>query len=331
MYASARTERTLERIDVLVIDRLFPNILASLEQRFAVHHLNAAKNRDAFIAEVGPHIRGMARAGHSPVDRALIERLPALEIIAHLGVGYDGIDLVAAAERGVIVTNTPDVLNEEVADTALGLLLMTVRDLSASERHLRAGDWPRKGAYPLSASLRDRTVGMVGLGRIGLAIARRLDAMQVPVVYHTRNKRSDVPYRHYADLREMAAAVDVLLVIVPGSPSTRHMVNADVLKALGPDGIFINVGRGSSVDEPALIQALKDGTIRSAGLDVFANEPHVPAELIALPNTVLLPHVGSASVYTRNAMGQLVVDNLESWFDKGKPLTPVPETPWPRR
>jgi lactate dehydrogenase-like 2-hydroxyacid dehydrogenase len=220
------------------------------------------------------------------------------------------------------------VLTEEVADTSLGLLLMTVRELSASERHLRAGLWASKGAYPLSPSLRDRTVGIVGLGRIGLAIARRLDAMKVPVVYHSRRAVAGVPYRYYDNVRAMAADVDVLLAIVPGGAGTRNLIDKSVLEALGPNGILINVGRGSSVDEPALIEALKNRTILAAGLDVFANEPHVPAELMALPNAVLLPHVGSASVFTRNAMGQLVVDNLRSWFEEGKPLTPVAETPW---
>jgi len=261
-----------------------------------------------------------------------MDRLPKLEIVASFGVGYDGIDLEHAAARGIVVTNTPDVLTEEVADTALGLLLMTVRELSAAERHLRAGKWREHGEYPLTpATMRDRTVGIVGLGRIGLAVARRLDAMQVPVVYHTRKPRADVPYRHYADLAAMAAAVDTLMVVLPGTPETRHMIDARILKALGANGVLINIGRGIVVDEPALIAALRDGTIRSAGLDVFVDEPNVPPELIALPNAVLLPHVGSASIHTRDAMGQLVVDNLTSWFQSGKPLTAVPETPWPRR
>jgi lactate dehydrogenase-like 2-hydroxyacid dehydrogenase len=317
-------------IEILAPDRLSPVILDGVSRLSTLHQLATAADPEALVAEVGPRVRGLVRGGHATIDRALIERLPKLEIISSFGVGYDGIDLVAAAERGVIVTNTPDVLTEEVADTALGLLLMTVRELSAAERYLRAGDWAATGPYPLSASLRDRTVGIVGLGRIGLAIARRLDAMKVPVVYHTRRPVAAAPYRYYDNLRAMAADVDVLLAIVPGGAATKHLIDASILEALGPNGILINVGRGSSVDEPALIEALRNRTILAAGLDVFANEPHVPAELLALPNTVLLPHVGSASVHTRTAMGQLVVDNLRSWFLEGRPLTPVAETPWPR-
>ncbi len=316
--------------EILAPDRLPPAVLAAVTSEFAVHQLALAADPVALLADIGPRIRGRARAGHARIDRSLIERLPRLEIIANLGVGYDGIDLAAAAERGIIVTNTPDVLTEEVADTALGLLLMTVRELSAAERHLRAGLWPTAGPYPLTMSLRDRTVGIVGLGRIGLAIARRLDAMLVPVGYHSRRPRPDMAYRYYDDLRTMAADVDVLLSIVPGTAATTRLIDARIFEALGPNGIFINVGRGVTVDETALIAALKHRTIHSAGLDVFANEPHVPEELMALPNDVLLPHVGSASVHTRQAMGQLVVDNLRSWFHDGRPLTPVAETPWPR-
>lgn len=315
-------------IEILAPDRLSPVVLEGVSRLFRVHHLLSASDPGALLADVGPRVRGLVRGGNASVDRALIERLPALEIIASFGVGYDGIDVATAAARGVIVTNTPDVLTEEVADTALGLLLMTVRELSAAERYLRAGQWAASGPYPLSPSLRDRTVGIAGLGRIGMAIARRLDAMKVPVVYHSRRAVSGVPYRYYDNLRAMAADVDILLAIVPGGAATRHLIDRSVLEALGPNGILINVGRGSSVDEPALIDALRNRTILAAGLDVFDKEPHVPAELLALPNAVLLPHVGSASVFTRNAMGQLVVDNLRSWFEEGKPLTPVAETPW---
>jgi lactate dehydrogenase-like 2-hydroxyacid dehydrogenase len=317
-------------IEILAPDRLAPVVLEGVSRRFRVHDLSSAPDPAALLADVAPRVRGLVRGGHASIDRAFIERFPALEIIASFGVGYDGIDVAAAADRGIIVTNTPDVLTEEVADTALGLLLMTVRELSAAERYLRAGQWASSGPYPLSPSLRDRTVGIVGLGRIGLAIARRLEAMKVPVVYHSRRAVAGVPYRYYDNLRAMASDVEVLLAIVPGGAATRHLIDSSVLEALGPNGILISVGRGSTVDEAALIDALENRTILAAGLDVFEKEPHVPAELMALPNAVLLPHVGSASVFTRNAMGQLVVDNLRSWFEEGKPLTPVAETPWPR-
>jgi lactate dehydrogenase-like 2-hydroxyacid dehydrogenase len=311
----------LPKVDIVLAGHLPAKPEKNLEALFNVHPLKAA-------APVS--VRGIARVGHLDVTRAVLESLPKLEIVANFGVGYDGIDLKAAAERGVIVTNTPDVLTEEVADTTLGLLLMTVRELSAAERYLRAGKW-KDAPYPLTGTLRDRTVGIAGLGRIGRAIARRLDAMQVPVVYHSRHAMPDVAYRYYADLRQMAADVDTLIVVLPGTAATRNLINADILKALGADGVLINIGRGIVVDEPALIAALKAGTIRAAGLDVFANEPHVPPELMTMDNVVLLPHVGSASVHTRDAMGQLVVDNLRNWFEKGAPLTAVPETPWPRK
>jgi lactate dehydrogenase-like 2-hydroxyacid dehydrogenase len=234
-----------------------------------------------------------------------------------------------AAAHGVVLTNTPDVLTEEVADTALGLLLNTVREFPQAERYLRAGKWRQKD-YPLSkASLRNRTVGLVGMGRIGQAIARRLDAMRVPVVYHSRRAAADVSYRHYPKLVDMARDVGVLLVITPGGAATRNMINAEVLQALGPQGILVNMARGSVVDEDALIKALQDRTILSAGLDVYLREPDVPAALIDMEHVVLFPHLGSASVATREKMDQLVVDNLVAWAAGKPPLTPVPETPWP--
>jgi lactate dehydrogenase-like 2-hydroxyacid dehydrogenase len=293
---------------------------------FTVHSLPAV-DRDAFLASVS-HVRAMAVTAMIPIDDALLARLPNLDIIASFGVGYDHIDVHAAARCGVVVTNTPDVLTEEVADTALGLLLCTVRELPQAERHLRAGKWLKR-SYPLSrATLRNRTVGLVGMGRIGAAIARRLEAFVVPIVYHTRQPRPELAYRHYPSLIEMARAVDVLMVIVPGGAATRNMINAEVLEALGPEGILINVARGSVVDEPALVEALKEQKIMAAGLDVFANEPEVPAELLTMEHVVLLPHVGSGSLFTREKMDQLVVDNILAWAAGKPPLTPVAATPW---
>jgi lactate dehydrogenase-like 2-hydroxyacid dehydrogenase len=293
-----------------------------------LHKVWAASDHEAFVAKIAPNVRAIAAvAGHGPVDSKLMSRFPKLEIVSSFGVGYDHIDAKWAGEHGIIVTNTPDVLNEEVADTALGLLLATVRHLPQAERYLRQGNWPQHGDYQLTPSLRDRTAGIVGMGRIGKAIARRLDAMKVPVVYHSRRPAADVPYRHYPDIVAMARDVDVIVVITPGGAATKNLVNAEVLKALGPDGILINVARGSVVDEDALIKALKDKTILSAGLDVFANEPKVPQELIDMDHVVLLPHVGSASHATRRAMDELVANNIISWFSGKGPITPVPETP----
>ena len=315
------------RPEVLLIGPLRP-VLARGFADFAVHKFGEATDRTASSATAA-HIRAIAvSAPLRPVDDALFAAFPKLQIVASFGVGYDHIDAKAAARRGIVVTHTPDVLTEEVADTAIGLLLNTVRELPQAERYVRAGKWP-SGNFPLSrATLRDRTVGMVGLGRIGIAIARRLEAFGAPVVYHTRQPRSDLGYRHYPRLVDMARDVDTLIVIVPGGAATKNMIDADVLAALGPSGIVINVARGSVIDEPALIAALRDGTILAAGLDVFAAEPQVPAELLAMDNVVLLPHVGSASEFTRAKMDQLLVDNIRAWAAGKPPLTPVPETPF---
>lgn len=294
---------------------------------FKLHRLWEAKDQDRFLAEVGPRIHGIAAGGHLTINAALTDRMPALEIIANFGVGYDRIDAHNAASKGLIVTNTPDVLNEEVADLTLGLLLCTVRNLPQGDRFVREGRWTSSN-FPLSSSLQQRTVGIVGLGRIGKAIAKRLDAFGVTVVYYGRSEQKDVQRRYYASLTGMAHDVDTIIVCAPGGKETENLVNAAVLEALGPNGILINVARGSLVDERELIAALKKGTILAAGLDVFADEPRVPAELIALQNVVLLPHVGSASHLTRDAMGQLVADNLISWFEGRGPITPVPETPY---
>jgi lactate dehydrogenase-like 2-hydroxyacid dehydrogenase len=279
--------------------------------------------------DVGPGIRGVAASGGT-VDAALMDRLPDLEVVANYGVGYDNIDAAEAGRRGIVVTNTPDVLNEEVADTAMGLLLCAVRQFPQADAFLRAGKW-LQGPFPLSATLRGRRMGILGLGRIGKAIARRAEAFGITIAYHGRTRQPDVPYAYYPTLVGMAEEVDILLVITPGGAETRHLVNAEVLRALGPTGVLINVARGSVVDEQALIKALRDRTILTAGLDVFENEPQVPSELIAMDHVVLLPHLGSASTHTRDAMGQLVVDNLVSWFSGKGPLTPVKETPWTGR
>jgi lactate dehydrogenase-like 2-hydroxyacid dehydrogenase len=321
-----------EKADVLLVGPKKPVIVGGLSSAFNLHVLADAMDKDAFLSSVAQRIRGMAvSVSTERIDGALMARLPRLEIVSTFAVGYDHVDAKWAAEHGIVVTNTPGVLTEEVADTALGLLLCTVRELPQAERHLRAGKWLEKGYRLTPATLRNRTVGLVGMGAIGQAIARRLDAFKVPVVYHTRRPRADVPYRHYPDLVTMARAVDILLVIVPGGASTENMIDTKVLDGLGPDGILINMARGSVVDEPALIKALQERCIMAAGLDVYANEPVVPPELIALDNVVLFPHLGSATVATRRAMDQLVVDNLLAWGEGKPPLTPVPETPWPSR
>jgi len=308
---------------------MLPSAAATLSERFVVHQLRDHADPDAFLATVGPRIRGLAASSLAGrIGSDWFDRLPALEIVANFGVGYDGIDANAAAERGIVVTNTPGVLDEEVADLTLGLLLATLRRIPQADRHVRTGAWAQ-GPFPLSPTLRGRRIGILGLGAIGKAVARRLEAFGVAVAYHGRSRQSDIGYAYHATPVALAAACDVLIAIVPGGQGTQHLVGAAVLAALGPDGIFINVARGSVVDQDALIAALQDGTILAAGLDVYADEPNVPDSLRALPNTVLLPHIGSASQHTREAMGKLVVDNIRAWFDTGKALTPVSETPNP--
>ncbi len=306
-------ERVLDRIteafDVVRIERPDPTLLARSE---------------------AASISGIAVSGGC--GAALIEHLPGLEIISSFGVGYDGIDVTAAAARGIVVTNTPNVLNDEVADTAIGLLLNTVRRFPQAESWLREGRWVRDGAFPLTPlSLRGRKAGIYGLGRIGMAIAERLKGFGIDIAYHTRRPRADVPYAYYPSLAELAGAVDILIAIVPKTPETHRTIDAEILQALGSNGVLINVGRGWTVNEAALAAALKDGVIAAAGLDVFYDEPHVPQALLDLPNVSLLPHVASASVATRDAMADLVAGNLFAWFDLGTAVTPVPETPFTRK
>lgn len=318
---------TLKDIAILVPGRLHPHALRRIEAEFDVVAI-AAQDAALLDIETRERIRGMAVAsGSSTLQHEFVDAFPKLEIIGGFGVGYDNIDAAHAADRGVMVTNTPDVLTDEVADTAIGLLIGTVRELPKAERWLRAGNWLHAAGYPLTkGTLRGRTVGIFGMGRIGLAIARRLEAFGLPVSYHNRRRADGVAYTYYPTLLELARNVDTLISVAPGGESTAMAVNGDVLAALGPQGVFVNVGRGTTVDEQALIAALADGTIMAAGLDVFADEPNVPEALLAADNAVLLPHVASASVHTRTAMADLVADNLISWFAEGKALTPVAET-----
>ncbi|HEX3936513.1 MAG TPA: 2-hydroxyacid dehydrogenase [Xanthobacteraceae bacterium] len=314
--------------EIILVGPLKPLVVKGLEAACTVHKAAEAKDREAFFATHANVAAIACSATTELIPGSFMARFPKLQIVASFGVGYDHMDVKYAAAHGIIVTNTPEVLTEEVADTAVGLLLCTVREFPQAERFVRAGTWAQRG-YPLSkATLRDRTVGIVGIGAIGQAIARRLTAFGIPVVYHSRNKRAELSYRHYSKLLDMARDVDTLMVIVPGGAATANMINAEVLDALGPRGILINMARGSVVDEPALIKALKERTIMAAGLDVYVKEPEVPAELIAMDNVVLFPHLGSASVYTRDKMDQLVVDNIVAWAHGKPPLTPVPETPF---
>jgi lactate dehydrogenase-like 2-hydroxyacid dehydrogenase len=317
-----------ETIDIVLTGPLPGSTAERLDKAFHVIRPFLGADQQAKLKAAASRIRGVAAgASHEPLDDAFFQRFPKLEIVASCGVGYDHIHAKAAAKRGIMVTNTPDVLTEEVADTALGLLICTVRRLPQADAYLRAGHWLNR-EFPFTDTLRGKKIGIVGLGRIGKAIARRAEALGLDVAYHGRKHQPGVPYLYYPTLKGLAEAVDILMIITPGGAGTKHLVSAEILTALGKKGVLINVARGSVVDEKALVAALKAGTIASAGLDVFEKEPRVPAELIAMDNVVRFPHVGSASVHTRNAMGSLVVDNLISWFSGKGPLTAVAETPW---
>jgi lactate dehydrogenase-like 2-hydroxyacid dehydrogenase len=316
---------------LLMTGEMMPLIMQGCDARFEVHRYWEAADRDALLKRVGPQIEAICTGTFTGVktDEAMMAACPNLKIVANFGVGYDSVDVAAAARRGVIVTNTPEVLTEEVADTALGLLLGTARELGRAEKWLRDGRWAADGDYRLTpASLRDRSVGIAGLGRIGKAIARRVEAFGVPVSYYGRSQQAGVGYRHYSDVAALARDVDTLIVVTPGGPDTHNLIDAAVLNALGPRGILINISRGSVVDEAALIEALKNRTILAAGLDVFQGEPRINPAFLQLDNATLLPHVGSASQYTRNAMGQLVMDNLVAFAEGKPPKTPVAETPF---
>lgn len=314
---------------ILVPGKMPDYAVGRIEERFRLVGIERA-DPALLTEEMKRSVKGVASG--TVIDAAFIDALPNLQIIANLGVGYDGVDAAHAGAKGVMVTNTPDVLTEEVADTAIGLLINTVRELPRAEKWLRDGRWGAEGHYPITrGTLRGRSVGIFGMGRIGRAIARRIEAFGLPVSYHNRRKVEGIDHAYHPTLLSLAEAVDTLISVAPGGASTEKAVNAAVLAALGPDGVFVNIGRGSTVDEAALCEALRQGTIFAAGLDVFADEPNVPEALLACENASLLPHVGSASVHTRQAMADLVADNLTSWFMKGEALTPVRETAHVRR
>ncbi len=311
----------MSKPDVLMVGPMPGYIADGLDEAFTVHRLHEAEDREAFLSGPAGKVKGVATMGRA--DAALMDALPSLEIISSFGVGYDGVDVGHAASRGIVVTNTPDVLNDDVANLAITFLLTVSRRFVEWDAYVRDGRWEKEGDPPLAMSIRDKAVGILGLGRIGQDIARKLEVFGCRIAYHGRNERSGVAYRYYDDLTEMARDCDALIAICPGGEATRHLVNRQVLDALGPKGIFINISRGSVHDEDALIAALREGTLGAAGLDVFANEPAVPQALIDMKNVVLQPHQGSATVETRAAMGKLVIDNLKSWYDGKGPLTPV--------
>jgi hydroxypyruvate reductase len=307
---------------LLITGPMYPPTLAELEQAYDARRLWTAPDRDALIGSMADKVTAVASSNSGGIDAATIARLPRLRIIAHFGVGYDTVDVDAARAHGIAVTNTPDVLTEEVADLAMALLLATVRRVPQGDRYVREGKW-LKGPMALTESLQGRTLGVIGMGRIGRAIARRAEAFNLRIAYQGPRRKAELAWPWFADAVALARESDLLMVACPGGEATRGLVSRAVIDALGPQGFLVNIARGSVVDEPALIEALQQGRIAGAGLDVFADEPRVPAALIALENVVLQPHVASATHPTRKAMGQLVIDNLAAHF-AGKPLlTPV--------
>lgn len=314
----------MSRPAILAVSGLPPFLMESLQAAYVVHE-RLHEGDPAAFAKVAPGIRAIVGGGESKVPRSLMDQLPGLEMISIFGVGYDGVDIAAALERRIPVTHTPGVLNDEVADLAIGLMLSVARRIPQADRYVRAGRWAREGAMPLSRKVTGARLGIVGLGRIGQAIARRAEAFGMSIAYTARSARPALAYRFYPTAQALAAQVDFLIVITPGGAGTRHLINADVLKALGPAGYLINVARGSVVDEAALIAALQQGTIAGAGLDVFDKEPHVPEALWSMDNVVLTPHIASATRQTRQAMADLAAGNLQAHFAGQPLLSPVPE------
>ncbi len=313
-----------DKPDLLLIGRVTDRMMDRLTERFSVHSLFDQPDQMAFLQSEGHRFTAVATDGHYGLTPAPADLLPNLRVVSSYGVGYDAIDADGLAARGVVVAHTPDVLNDEVADTAILLWLAVSRRLVPADHWARSGKWVNEGAFPLTRSVQNRTVGILGFGRIGQTIAARASMFNATVLYHTRTPK-DVPQTYVDTPVELAARSDVLVCITPGGAATKHLVNAEVLRALGPDGILINVSRGSVVDEQALVSALSSGELGGAGLDVFEEEPKIPDALKDKENVVLTPHVGSATVETRQAMGDLTCDNLIRFLDEGRVFTPVPE------
>jgi lactate dehydrogenase-like 2-hydroxyacid dehydrogenase len=308
--------------ELLVTGPIYPPTLAELEKTYNAHRLWTAPDRNALLASLADRLTAIASSNSGGIDAATMAKLPKLGVIAHFGVGYDTVDVNAAKARKIPVTNTPDVLTEEVADLAIALLLATVRRVPQGDRYVREGKW-LKGPMALTASLQNKTLGIIGIGRIGRAIAKRAEAFNLKIIYQGPNRKSDVSWPYFADPVALAKEADFVIAACPGGEATRGLVSRAVIDAIGPQGIFVNIARGSVADEPALIGALKEGRLGGAGLDVFADEPRVPEAFFSMDNVVLQPHVASATHQTRQAMGQLVIDNLAAFF-AGKPLiTPV--------
>jgi hydroxypyruvate reductase len=310
-------------VDILVTAPLPPFLYDPLKADYRMHDYHQSARKPELLAAEGPRVRGLVQGGGTVTPTTLLDALPKLEIISVFGVGYDGVPIDYCKQRGLRVTNTPDVLTDDVADVAVALIMMTGRGFIRLNRFVHAGEWEKRGPE-LTTKLSGRRVGIVGLGRIGKAIAQRVTAMGMAVSY-TGRKPQQVPYAFVPDLRQLAAESDFLVVACPGGPATRNLIDADVLAALGKKGTLVNIARGSIVDEPALVAALQKGTIKAAGLDVFADEPHIPKPLFDMDNVVLLPHVGSATHETRKAMGDLCKANLDAWFGQQRTLTLIPE------